>query len=129
MDLDGHGRAGWRAAHTSRGAAPGCLSSPTVPHAAWALHYSSPSPSLLLLQVAGVQYVLDTVMQALQANPHRKFIYSEMVGALGDRPPMCLAQALAGRPLNEPRPGPAQHYITACWFIAELLHALVAAAG
>lgn len=31
------------------------------------------------LQVAGVQYILDTVVQALQANPHRKFVYAEMV--------------------------------------------------
>lgn len=30
------------------------------------------------IQVAGVQYILDTVVQALAANPHRKFIYSEM---------------------------------------------------
>ncbi|KAL4437798.1 hypothetical protein ABPG77_005710 [Micractinium sp. CCAP 211/92] len=30
------------------------------------------------IQVAGVQYILDTVVQALQANPHRKFVYAEM---------------------------------------------------
>lgn len=30
------------------------------------------------IQVAGVQYILDTVVQALAANPDRKFIYSEM---------------------------------------------------
>ena len=42
---------------------------------------AAPPPPPLLLQVAGVQYILDTVMQALQANPHRKFIYSEMVSA------------------------------------------------
>lgn len=27
-----------------------------------------------------MQYILDTVVQALAANPDRKFIYSEMVG-------------------------------------------------
>lgn len=36
---------------------------------------------LLYLQVAGVQYILDTVVQALAANPQRKFVYGEMVGA------------------------------------------------
>lgn len=36
------------------------------------LHYTVP-------QVAGVQYILDTVVQALAANPTRKFSYSEMV--------------------------------------------------
>jgi hypothetical protein len=44
------------------------------------------------VQVAGVQYILDTVMQALQANPHRKFIYSEMVGPL----PACLPGCVGG---------------------------------
>ena len=34
-------------------------------------------------QVAGVQYILDSVVAALAANPDRKFIYSEMVGGLG----------------------------------------------
>ena len=37
------------------------------------------------MQPAGVQYILDTVVQALQANPARKFIYSEMVGGAGAR--------------------------------------------
>ena len=45
------------------------------------------------VQVAGVQYILDTVMQALQANPHRKFIYSEMVGPL----PACLVVWVGGQ--------------------------------
>lgn len=31
------------------------------------------------MQVAGVQYVLDTVVYALLANPDRKFSYAEMV--------------------------------------------------
>ena len=31
------------------------------------------------LQVAGVQYVLDTVIYALLADPNRKFAYAEMV--------------------------------------------------
>ncbi|EFN53834.1 hypothetical protein CHLNCDRAFT_36397 [Chlorella variabilis] len=30
------------------------------------------------IQVAGVQYILDTVVQALAANPARKFVYGEM---------------------------------------------------
>lgn len=33
----------------------------------------------LMLQVAGVQYILDTVVHALLANPKRKFAYAEMV--------------------------------------------------
>lgn len=33
----------------------------------------------LSLQIAGVQYVLDTVIHALHANPDRKFAYAEMV--------------------------------------------------
>lgn len=28
--------------------------------------------------MAGVQYILDTVVQALQANPDRKFVYADM---------------------------------------------------
>jgi hypothetical protein len=35
----------------------------------------------LALQMAGVQYVLSTVVQALLDNPDRKFSYAEMVGA------------------------------------------------
>lgn len=34
---------------------------------------------MMLLQVAGVQYVLDTVIYALLADPNRKFAYAEMV--------------------------------------------------
>lgn len=33
-----------------------------------------------MLQQAGVQYVLDTVVYALAANPNRRFSYAEMVG-------------------------------------------------
>ena len=36
----------------------------------------------VLLQLAGVQYILDTVIAALAANPDRKFSYAEMVSAL-----------------------------------------------
>ena len=32
-----------------------------------------------LLQLAAVQYILDTVVQALDANPDRRFVYGEMV--------------------------------------------------
>lgn len=32
-----------------------------------------------LLQLAAVQYILDTVIAALAANPDRKFSYAEMV--------------------------------------------------
>ena len=35
--------------------------------------------SLLPVQVAGVQYILDTVVQSLEANPDRKFVYADMV--------------------------------------------------
>ena len=45
----------------------------------------SASPPRACMQPAGVQYILDTVVQALQANPARKFIYSEMVGGAGAR--------------------------------------------
>lgn len=31
------------------------------------------------IQVAGVQYILDSVVGALQANPDRTFTYAEMV--------------------------------------------------
>lgn len=31
------------------------------------------------MQLAAVQYILDTVVQALDANPDRKFVYGEMV--------------------------------------------------
>lgn len=34
------------------------------------------------MQVAGVQYVLDTVIYALLADPNRKFAYAEMVRSL-----------------------------------------------
>ena len=34
-----------------------------------------------MLQLAGVQYVLDTVIYALLANPDRKFSYAEMVSS------------------------------------------------
>ena len=34
------------------------------------------------MQVAGVQYVLDTVIYALLADPNRKFAYAEMVRRL-----------------------------------------------
>ena len=37
------------------------------------------SLSLSCLQLAAVQYILDTVVQALAANPDRKFVYGEMV--------------------------------------------------
>ncbi|GAB4821252.1 hypothetical protein N2152v2_008298 [Parachlorella kessleri] len=30
------------------------------------------------IQVAGVQYILDTVVQSLEANPDRKFVYADM---------------------------------------------------
>jgi len=36
-------------------------------------------PCLPKSQVAGVQYVIDTVIYALLANPDRKFAYAEMV--------------------------------------------------
>ena len=36
---------------------------------------------MLTLQSAGVQYVLDTVIYALLANPDRKFSYAEMVSS------------------------------------------------
>lgn len=32
-----------------------------------------------IVQLAAVQYILDTVVQALDANPDRKFVYGEMV--------------------------------------------------
>ncbi len=31
------------------------------------------------MQLAGVQYILDTVVAALAANPDRKFTYADMV--------------------------------------------------
>ena len=34
------------------------------------------------VQLAAVQYILDTVVQALAANPDRKFVYGEMVSLL-----------------------------------------------
>lgn len=39
----------------------------------------SPTTSACALQLAGVQYILDTVVAALAANPDRKFVYAEMV--------------------------------------------------
>jgi hypothetical protein len=36
------------------------------------------------IQVAGVQYILDTVVQALAANRERKFVYGEMVRRAGE---------------------------------------------
>lgn len=36
---------------------------------------------MLMLQLAGVQYVLDTAIYALLANPDRKFSYAEMVSS------------------------------------------------
>ena len=37
-----------------------------------------PAPPALP-QIAGVQYILDSIMTALQANPDRRFSYAEMV--------------------------------------------------
>ena len=33
----------------------------------------------MCLKVAGVQYILDSVVQSLLQNPQRKFVYGEMV--------------------------------------------------
>jgi hypothetical protein len=57
----------------------------------------TPSQSLThtLLQVAGVQYVIDTVIYALLANPDRKFAYAEMVEYL--------RHAFSHRPTMKPR--------------------------
>lgn len=35
------------------------------------------------IQHAGVQYILDSVIPALQANPDRKFVYAEQVRQCG----------------------------------------------
>jgi len=47
------------------------------------LNFSCNHPSLAqqsdMLQLAGVQYILDTVVATLAANPNRKFIFGEMV--------------------------------------------------
>ena len=40
---------------------------------------------LISVQVAGVQYILDTVVQSLEANPDRKFVYADMVRRLAAR--------------------------------------------
>ena len=42
-------------------------------------HPALDSVHRICLQVAGVQYVIDTVIFALLANPDRKFAYAEMV--------------------------------------------------
>ena len=38
------------------------------------------------MQLAAVQYILDTVIQALDANPDRKFVYGEMVSCVRANP-------------------------------------------
>ena len=44
------------------------------------------------MQLAGVQYILDTVVAALAANPDRKLIFAEMVRSL---------LALCGRTIDQ----------------------------
>jgi hypothetical protein len=43
--------------------------------------FTQTSAEYSALQMAGVQYVLSTVVQALLDNPDRRFSYAEMVSA------------------------------------------------
>jgi hypothetical protein len=69
------------------GSAAGCLAAQEVQiQAAWLAGMLFKPPNCMAgccLQVAGVQYTLDTVVQALTANPARKFVYGEMVRSYG----------------------------------------------
>lgn len=58
------------------------LSCPLLPTVTHRTH--TPHPTVTTVpQVAGVQYILDTVVQALAANPNRKFVFSDMVRRVG----------------------------------------------